>query len=512
MFCANCGAELPDGARFCTKCGTATHSLEKEAPSSPKAEKSPTTPPRHGRAKLIAVIVCAIVVACGVCALILIRFGRLTRPGNPPDSSPQSTQSASSPQIVSVSINETTFPDKQLRTTLSAFDTNSDGTLSPDELTSVLSLDVSSTGITSLEGARRLPYLQSIDASGCPSLTTIDVSGLTRLSGLSCDDSCSVTGVGDTQLEEHWVQSAIASSTTPTMGDVQSVSFKFAWDTNGRITSSEKTTAPAGKTTTTTFEYDSEGKPSKDVEGSYTTTYAYDDQGLIAAEETKSTGTDDFSSSEAFARDSSGKTTSKTLSSTTGGFSVTSTTQYSYDDAGRLMGITTSSTTGGGAQTTSLSYDEQGRIAGTCIPSPDGEGYQKTNYTYDDQGRIASYTTGFVYYADSSLPSSSPTSLTYDDQGRLTRAAQDNGGETVFEYGSHGLSNATETTSSYTITHQLSYVRIFTHRGTEVEEPIAISPEPNFFTCLLMRDRFASLDEPLLGTIGGYSLVFPQKP
>lgn len=66
MFCKNCGAELKDGSKFCTKCGATLTPIPQEAPAMPVATYSnENTPPKKSKAGLILLIILLILIVLG---------------------------------------------------------------------------------------------------------------------------------------------------------------------------------------------------------------------------------------------------------------------------------------------------------------------------------------------------------------------------------------------------------------------------------------------------------------
>ena len=88
----------------------------------------------------------------------------------------------------SVAINATNFPDGAWRNAVASFDKNSDGYLSPSEISAVTSINVFGKDIESLEGIKYFTNLQSLFA-GHNNLTNIDVSGMTKLEYIEFNSS-----------------------------------------------------------------------------------------------------------------------------------------------------------------------------------------------------------------------------------------------------------------------------------------------------------------------------------
>lgn len=67
MFCTNCGASLPDGAKFCTSCGAQLDGAQ------PASDPQPASKGRRRRGPVV-VIVCALVVLLAAAALLVTRL------------------------------------------------------------------------------------------------------------------------------------------------------------------------------------------------------------------------------------------------------------------------------------------------------------------------------------------------------------------------------------------------------------------------------------------------------
>ena len=75
MFCSNCGTQLPDGSRFCWKCGAQLGSapVQPQVPQTPPsyggAPVTPAVPPQKPKSKtglIVAIVVVAVVVVVGL--------------------------------------------------------------------------------------------------------------------------------------------------------------------------------------------------------------------------------------------------------------------------------------------------------------------------------------------------------------------------------------------------------------------------------------------------------------
>ena len=110
------------------------------------------------------------------------------------------------------SVSLSAFPDRNFRKVLQRYDNNGDGILEDKEIARIKELDVSSMGISTLEGVQHLTALQrlwcknnqltELDVSGCYALqelwckenrlTKLNVSGCSALEKLDCDDEVKI--------------------------------------------------------------------------------------------------------------------------------------------------------------------------------------------------------------------------------------------------------------------------------------------------------------------------------
>lgn len=183
MRCARCGSEIPDNAKFCTRCGAPVGTAAPTPASDPQAAVDPVQtdekPVRARRRKRTAVIVAvavAVVAVLGAAAWLLL-------PG------------LLGPKTVLVLQED--VPDEAFRTYLvQHVDADGDGEIDQEEADAVTALgDVSvgasegnglfGLGITSLEGISASPNLTQLVCSG-NQLTELDVSGLPDLTALDC--------------------------------------------------------------------------------------------------------------------------------------------------------------------------------------------------------------------------------------------------------------------------------------------------------------------------------------
>ena len=84
-----------------------------------------------------------------------------------------------------VKINETNFPDANFRSAVTAYDKNSDGTLSASELKAVTEMRVTSSGISNMKGIEHFTYLKELICTGNV-LSELDTGKNTKLTHLYC--------------------------------------------------------------------------------------------------------------------------------------------------------------------------------------------------------------------------------------------------------------------------------------------------------------------------------------
>lgn len=88
-----------------------------------------------------------------------------------------------------IAIDAANFPDSVFRTYVSDnFDTDKDGNLSEREIKAARTIELNGKGITTLKGVEHFIYVQYLDCSN-NSLTSLDVSKLTRMSNFVCDNN-----------------------------------------------------------------------------------------------------------------------------------------------------------------------------------------------------------------------------------------------------------------------------------------------------------------------------------
>lgn len=189
MRCARCGSEVPDSARFCTRCGATVAAPRAEtepratldprtAPARGPEGERPERPRRRGRVAAAVVASVAIVAALGVAAWLLL------------------------PAILGPepALRLADVPDEAFRSYLEQnVDADGDGAISQEEADAVTTLGDASAdpvtgnglaclGITSLEGISAFTNLTQLVCAG-NQLTELDLSGLPDLTVLDCSSN-----------------------------------------------------------------------------------------------------------------------------------------------------------------------------------------------------------------------------------------------------------------------------------------------------------------------------------
>jgi RHS repeat-associated protein len=261
------------------------------------------------------------------------------------------------------------------------------------------------------------------------------------------------------------------------------VTLADTYDVMGNLTAQSGTGAEAA-TTTRTFGYDQDGRPTTAAATGGTDTFTYDDRGLLL-----SAGGPSGSSSFTYTPD--GNMASRTDAS--------GTTSYTYDPAGRLQTLAdaASATTltygyntlgqvaaisfGAGADTRRFGYDSLHRVVSDTLTTAGGVTVARVGYGYDNNGNATSKTTtGFG--ASVSAPISN--TYTYDDADRLT--SWNNGTATV-AYGYDAAGNRTQIggrvltyNARNELTNDGSSAYTYTARGTQASAGAAASTNDAF--------------------------------
>lgn len=127
MFCAKCGAQLPDGSKFCTKCGTPTGAGEADTAVMPKADATAPQPPvypsvpqqpaygqkqrdggRNGRGVVTGIVVAIVAVAVAAVTFIMVDPMGLFVSSTDTSAAAPAASSQAAPSSDSVAITDTT--------------------------------------------------------------------------------------------------------------------------------------------------------------------------------------------------------------------------------------------------------------------------------------------------------------------------------------------------------------------------------------------------------------------
>ena len=418
MFCTNCGAQLPDDVKFCTKCGTPVRKPE-DAPSDAAGASAgsepattpasstpaqPTVPPKpRSKKPLIMGAAAAVVIAVAAVAGYFI----------------WSTFFAPYP------IDEETFPDGAVRDAIVAFDADGDGALSREEAEAVNAITVN--GATSLDGLERCPNITSIDASsddgsfdeidlgsfgaledltlrgsasgelnlsGNTHLTNVSVyvDGLDKvklpatdtLASLNVGYEVEVEGAEEAGFHEVWVpvedEYGRLSIYRDEAGnilsmDIDGFNYAYEYDEDGNLESLESGSSYATRTQTVDYYVDEDGNLQSDDYA-----YTYDDEGRI----TRVTNRDLKDHYLEYTYDDAGNVI-KTYDARGNGIPYVYT--YEYDDNGKVTeAASVDYQTGEALVTRTFTYDEGGHIQKITHDSDSSVGYAKTaDFTFDEE-------------------------------------------------------------------------------------------------------------------------------
>lgn len=436
MFCTKCGSQVPEGSKFCAKCGMPVGAAAAASPGQVVSRSGARLSPR--RVKVVAAIAAAAIAVAGATFAIWAVF------------------------FAPYDIDENRFPDPVLRQAiLDQVDPDGDGKVTRDEAAAVesLSMDgasgVAGLGIfsnlknltlsgealrsvdvadcTALEslsadGCTQLaevllgdkpvlsavsapgaaiaaidfsqaPALETLDLEGSPlpelaldacpnlaalnvrgtALTALDLSGNGALTELLVDDAVRLDNLDATPLHEHWAVSSFTRA-VPDLGDIEGyeVRAEGEFDDAGRLVA------------LSTYQYDQEERYE----------YSYDEAGrLVAMDDSGTNGSPavhwDVSYDEAgrLSQASSDLGGSYTVGYGANGLPETcraaegqggaSTLAFSYNDAGRLASWS-HRYEGGNASAMNVAYGDDGLVS--SVSSPDADSFEAKAYSVERNG------------------------------------------------------------------------------------------------------------------------------
>lgn len=96
--------------------------------------------------------------------------------------------------IVAVDLTASNFPDAAFRSYLSKFDRNNNGILDYSELQGITNIEISNKGVSNLDGIKNFTALKTLDCR-YNNLTELDLSGLTSLTTLRCEENKNLTTI-----------------------------------------------------------------------------------------------------------------------------------------------------------------------------------------------------------------------------------------------------------------------------------------------------------------------------
>lgn len=511
MFCPKCGANLPDGAAFCGSCGAKLGGTQ-AAQTSQAAQAAETAPvaAKSRKPLVIGIAAAAVVIAAALVAYFMF--------------------------FAPYSLDERTFPDASVRTALAAqADTDFDGKISRDEAKALTSLNLSSSGVASLDGLDKFPNLAKLDLSatstlrqadfskvpaltelniagsalptvdismlanlqtlkaGGAGITDLDVSNNTQLTALCVDDAVAVTGVEETGVRAQYLltgahedYAALAYDMNGAGGNISYTELEFNYDDTDLTSWVSRSTAEYDNSTYTngkryTYE-DGRIVKAEVTQTSYTSVNEvdYDEKGLVSEVYNRyDSGSSSSSSWQEFSFDDAGKLVSYTRGSNG---STPTDTLYSYNDANQLtqMEIQYSSST----SRYNFEYDGIGRVTRAKAD------YQEFEFEYNDSDQL---TTKRLWWISDGERAGDPTVVTfeYDAEGRLSAATRSRG-DSSYTYTAtasvsydetgnmskvvrHSHSESSGNTYDFDGETTLAYIRVFTAKdAADVEQPVVV--------------------------------------
>lgn len=564
MFCTKCGRELPDGSRFCGACGAKLSASQpapgQPAPGQPAPPRAETAPKPAEAQRPAAASQPPVQQDAGEAAARVapqVQAAPGVGAGNAPvmlkRRSPKMPLIAAIAAVVVIAvgigvyfaffapynIDDKAFPDAAVRAAVSSqADLDKDGKITRDEAGLVTSMNLSGSGIMSLDGLEKFGNLKTLDLSGTSSLyqadfskvrsltslnvagsgltaldvqpladlqslkatslnvAVVDLSKNTKLTELTLDQSVQVVGLENTGLREQRLM--VGSSHTGVAGslDVQGgggggdSDYEFTYSDDNVLTSYVVRYTYGTDTSSYGRRYtveDGRVVGSEDINSSYSTTswdVDYDERGRVSHMESYYSSSSSSSTSYYdFAYDESGKLLERDNRYSSGSNQAI----FNYNDAGQLVQFVNS----GSAYSnyTDFTYDQAGRV--TSVANE----YEEIDFEYNAAGQVSKKT---VYWLNNGSRTDQGTAITfeYDSTGRLSRAHRVYGSSTGYldasiEYDDAGNisrisrnshSEYNGTSNDYDGTETFTYKRVFTAKDApDVEAPLCVG-DPTVIT------------------------------
>ncbi|MCI9487182.1 MAG: zinc ribbon domain-containing protein [Lachnospiraceae bacterium] len=397
MFCPNCGANVPDHAKFCAGCGhpISMADVPQNNASAPGGSgQSPLPPPKKKTGLIVGLAVLVAVLLAAVIAVLILRPGK----EKAKEQSVGSRQTASAGQNTPASGEKQGLPaDAQTAIPLLTSITPADGSSEGDNITLTYRADgFHLTSYTYADGSLYQTMEDDYDSSGhvVHSRQEITGQGITIERDYQYDENGNLSHYASRQTLEEVPESPVTEDIT------------YTCDPDGRVT---QMSAPSGSNYTYELEFHSDGTVkamkagSTDTSAFGLTEYQYED-GYIASSRYTFTDSDGTVSYEReLTYDKSSRSIAdcgNILTETTRSGGSESTTNYEYTEAfltkdGILLAETEQTQKilyqkkeyWQGDLSDEFTYDEEGRLTREMEYDDFGNEYKYTDYQYDGEGR-----------------------------------------------------------------------------------------------------------------------------